>query len=92
MMLVTALNPLTQALSLPASFFGEAAVVALAFSLPALMAGLWIGAQHMTQRLGGRTVAVVAGSVVVAIGFGAALHVAAPATDMTSLVRAVIQR
>lgn len=58
---------------LPVSFFGDVAAVALAFCLPALLAGLWIGARELWERIGWRTalmMAVVAtGGLAVAFGW-----------------------
>lgn len=59
---------------LPASFIGEAAVVAFAFTLPALTAAVYLLVQRIWQALGSRlvialvTLTAVGGVVLVAIG------------------------
>lgn len=54
---------------LPATWVGEALTVAMAFALPAVVAGLFVGARRVTQRLGKRSFVLVSlVALVVAIG------------------------
>jgi hypothetical protein len=87
---VAAFHPGLQVLALPTTFLGDAAAVALAFCLPALLAGLWVGAQGLYRRLGGRTLALVAGSLTVLLGFTLSTQGPGTPTDITSLVRSVM--
>lgn len=57
---------------LPSSLIGEAAVVALAFALPALLAGLYLAVQRLLRGLGLRG-ALVLGSVGITAAFALAV-------------------
>jgi hypothetical protein len=46
--------------ALPEHFAGEALTVAFAFALPALAAGAYLTLQGLSQKFGGKTLAVVA--------------------------------
>lgn len=59
---------------LPATWLGEALTVALAFALPAVLAGLFVTARRATQRLGTRGVVLVATSAGVALAGAVAVE------------------
>ncbi len=55
--------------SLPTTFIGEAATVALAFSFPALLAGAYLGIRGMMRKIGLRG-AMALGMLGIFAGFG----------------------
>lgn len=57
---------------LPSSLIGEAAVVALAFAFPAIVAGLYLVAQRLLRGFGLRQ-ALVLGGLGIALAFGLAV-------------------
>jgi hypothetical protein len=72
---------------LPATFLGEVAVVALAFSMPALVAGLWLGLKRLGQRLGRRGALVGASLGVMAASAAAFLPMGdGSAAELTRLM------
>jgi hypothetical protein len=56
----------------PAHFAGEALTVAIAFALPAMVAGAYLALQRLNARFGARTL-VILGATLVAVGLLAAV-------------------
>jgi uncharacterized membrane protein HdeD (DUF308 family) len=52
---------------LPTQFAGEALTVALAFALPALLAGAYLGLQSLRRRVGARTL-ILLGVIAAIVG------------------------
>ena len=59
---------------LPGTFIGEALTVALAFTLPALVAGAWIGARRVGRALGLKGALAIATLAIAAAFAGAVVE------------------
>lgn len=78
-------------LALPTTFLSDVVTVALAFSLPAILAGVWLMARRVFEWLGRRGTVVVGAVVVVGLGLavGVSLRGAGP-MDLSALIQATV--
>ena len=83
---------LSQTDFLPTSFVGEVLTVSLAFSLPAILAGLWLAARRAIAWLGWRGTGVIATVAILGLGFATVTSMTDGGSDLTRLIAASLPK